>query len=64
MPTLRALAKYAVRCGGGTNHRVGLYDGVLIKDNHIRIAGGIGEAVRRVRDARRQPARSKSRRRA
>ena len=49
VPTLRALAKYAVRCGGGTNHRVGLYDGVLIKDNHIQIAGGIAEAVRRVR---------------
>jgi len=49
VPTLRALAKYAVRCGGGTNHRVGLYDAVLIKDNHIRIAGGIAEAVRRVR---------------
>jgi nicotinate-nucleotide pyrophosphorylase (carboxylating) len=49
LPTLRALAKYAVRCGGGTNHRMGLYDAVLIKDNHIRLAGGIGEAVRRVR---------------
>ena len=49
MPTLRALAKYAVRCGGGANHRMGLYDGVLIKDNHIRLAGGIAEAVRRVR---------------
>lgn len=49
IPTMRALAKYAVRCGGGTNHRMGLYDAVLIKDNHIRIAGGIGEAVRRVR---------------
>jgi nicotinate-nucleotide pyrophosphorylase (carboxylating) len=49
VPTLRALEKYAVRCGGGTNHRVGLYDGILIKDNHIRLAGGIAEAVRRVR---------------
>lgn len=49
VPTLRALAKYAVRCGGGTNHRVGLHDGVLIKDNHIRVAGGIVEAVRRAR---------------
>jgi nicotinate-nucleotide pyrophosphorylase (carboxylating) len=48
-PGLRHLAKYAVRCGGGVNHRVGLFDGVLIKDNHIRIAGGIAEAVRRVR---------------
>jgi nicotinate-nucleotide pyrophosphorylase (carboxylating) len=49
IPTLRALEKYAVRCGGGSNHRVGLYDGVLIKDNHIRTAGGVAEAVRRVR---------------
>ena len=49
VPTLRALAKYAVRCGGGVNHRVGLHDGVLIKDNHIRVAGGIVEAVRRAR---------------
>jgi nicotinate-nucleotide pyrophosphorylase (carboxylating) len=49
-PGLRLLAKYAVRCGGGVNHRVGLYDGVLIKDNHIRIAGSIAEAVRRVRE--------------
>jgi nicotinate-nucleotide pyrophosphorylase (carboxylating) len=48
-PGLRALEKYAVRCGGGRNHRMGLHDGVLIKDNHIRVAGGIGEAVRRVR---------------
>ena len=50
VPTLRALAKYAVRCGGGTNHRFGLHDGVLIKDNHIRVAGSIAEAVRRVRE--------------
>jgi nicotinate-nucleotide pyrophosphorylase (carboxylating) len=50
VPTLRALAKYAVRCGGGVNHRFGLFDGVLIKDNHIRIAGSIAEAVRRVRE--------------
>jgi nicotinate-nucleotide pyrophosphorylase (carboxylating) len=49
MPGLRALAKYAVTCGGGQNHRMGLHDGVLIKDNHIRVAGGIAEAVRRVR---------------
>jgi nicotinate-nucleotide pyrophosphorylase (carboxylating) len=48
-PMQRALAKYAVRCGGGSNHRVGLFDGVLIKDNHIRVAGSIAEAVRRVR---------------
>ena len=49
VPTFRALAKYAVRCGGGVNHRAGLHDGVLIKDNHIRVAGGIVEAVRRAR---------------
>ena len=40
-PTLRALEKYAVRAGGGTNHRGGLDDGILIKDNHIRLAGGV-----------------------
>jgi nicotinate-nucleotide pyrophosphorylase (carboxylating) len=50
IPTLRALAKYAVRCGGGENHRTGLYDGVLIKDNHVRAAGGVAEAVQRVRE--------------
>ncbi|HEY4346814.1 MAG TPA: carboxylating nicotinate-nucleotide diphosphorylase [Gaiellaceae bacterium] len=44
-PGLRALEKYAVRCGGGTNHRAGLYDAILVKENHIRIAGGIGPAV-------------------
>jgi nicotinate-nucleotide pyrophosphorylase (carboxylating) len=49
IPTLRALAKYAVQCGGGTNHRMGLYDAVLIKDNHIRVAGGVAEAIRRVK---------------
>lgn len=48
-PTLRWLEKYAVRCGGGVNHRFGLSDGVLIKDNHIRVAGSLTEAVRRVR---------------
>ncbi len=48
-PTLRALEKYAVRAGGATNHRFGLFDAVLIKDNHIRVAGGVAEAVRRVR---------------
>jgi nicotinate-nucleotide pyrophosphorylase (carboxylating) len=51
VPTLRALAKYAVRCGGGANHRCGLHDGILIKDNHIRIAGSIADAVRRARAA-------------
>lgn len=50
IPMLRALAKYAVRCGGGHNHRMGLYDGVLIKDNHIRACGSIGEAVKRARE--------------
>jgi len=50
MPGLRVLDKYGVRVGGGRNHRYGLYDGVLIKDNHIEAAGGIGKAVRRVRD--------------
>lgn len=50
LPTLRALEKYAVRCGGGTNHRFGLFDGVLIKDNHIRVAGSIGAAVSRMRE--------------
>jgi nicotinate-nucleotide pyrophosphorylase (carboxylating) len=44
-PGLRALEKYAVRCGGGANHRAGLYDAVLVKENHLRITGGIGAAV-------------------
>jgi nicotinate-nucleotide pyrophosphorylase (carboxylating) len=44
-PTLRALEKYAVRVGGGRNHRFGLYDLVLIKDNHVRLAGGVTKAV-------------------
>src|SRR5205814_4841263 len=44
-PGLRALEKYAVRCGGGTNHRFGLHDAVLVKENHLRIAGGIAPAV-------------------
>jgi nicotinate-nucleotide pyrophosphorylase (carboxylating) len=48
-PTLRALEKYAVRAGGGVNHRSGLDDGILIKDNHIRLAGGVGAAVLRMR---------------
>jgi nicotinate-nucleotide pyrophosphorylase (carboxylating) len=48
-PTLRALEKYAVRAGSGTNHRSGLDDGILIKDNHIRLAGGLKEAVDRVK---------------
>ena len=48
-PGLRMLEKVAVRCGGGENHRLGLYDMVLIKDNHIAAAGGIREAVRRAK---------------
>lgn len=49
VPGLRALDKYAVRIGGGFNHRFALYDGVLIKDNHIAAAGGISEAVARAK---------------
>ncbi len=48
-PGLRLLEKYAVRVGGGTNHRFGLFDGILIKENHAQLAGGVGEAVRRAR---------------
>jgi len=48
-PTLRALEKYAVRMGGGTNHRFGLFDAVLIKDNHIAVAGGVTAAVAKAR---------------
>ena len=48
-PLLRALEKYAVRCGGGVNHRSSLSDGILIKDNHIRAAGSLAEAVKRVK---------------
>lgn len=48
-PGLRALEKYAVRCGGGANHRFGLSDGVLIKDNHLALAGSIRAAVAAVR---------------
>jgi len=57
IPGWRALEKYAVRCGGGTNHRAGLCDMILIKDNHIAAAGSITEAVARVRagDAHRRP---------
>jgi nicotinate-nucleotide pyrophosphorylase (carboxylating) len=50
-PLMRALEKYAVRAGGGVNHRFGLHDGILIKDNHVRLAGGVGNAVARMRDA-------------
>jgi nicotinate-nucleotide pyrophosphorylase (carboxylating) len=48
-PLLRALEKEAVRAGGGRNHRMGLYDAVLIKDNHLRAVGSVAEAVRRAR---------------
>jgi nicotinate-nucleotide pyrophosphorylase (carboxylating) len=48
-PGLRSLEKYAVRCGGGVNHRFGLDDAILIKDNHIAACGSVGEAVRRAR---------------
>ena len=55
-PLLRALEKYAVRAGGGVNHRSGLDDGILIKDNHIRLAGGVVNAVARMRKATREMA--------
>ena len=50
-PTLRALEKYAVVAGGATNHRSGLDDGILIKDNHIRLGGGVAEVVRTMKAA-------------
>jgi len=50
LPGLRQLQKYAVRVGGGSNHRFCLSDGVLIKDNHIKAAGGIAKAVRKIRE--------------
>jgi len=50
VPGLRALDKYAVRMGGGHNHRIGLFDGILIKENHIAAAGGLGAAVQRARE--------------
>jgi nicotinate-nucleotide pyrophosphorylase (carboxylating) len=53
-PTLRALEKYAVRAGGGSNHRSGLDDGILIKDNHVRLAGGVTEALKRMKAARQE----------
>lgn len=51
IPGLRHLEKYAVRMGGASNHRMGLWDAAMIKDNHVLVAGGVGEAVRRARDA-------------
>jgi nicotinate-nucleotide pyrophosphorylase (carboxylating) len=50
-PGLRALEKAAVAAGGGTNHRMGLYDAILIKENHAALAGGVGAAVRRARES-------------
>jgi nicotinate-nucleotide pyrophosphorylase (carboxylating) len=52
LPGLRELQKAAVRAGGGRNHRMGLYDAILIKENHAALAGGVGEAVRRAAEAR------------
>jgi nicotinate-nucleotide pyrophosphorylase (carboxylating) len=49
LPGLRLAQKYAVRCGGGTNHRLGLYDGILIKENHIMAAGGVTAALAQAR---------------
>jgi nicotinate-nucleotide pyrophosphorylase (carboxylating) len=51
IPGLRVLEKYATRMGGATNHRIGLWDAAMIKDNHVAVAGGVAEAVRRARDA-------------
>ena len=51
IPGLRHLEKYAVRMGGGSNHRMGLWDAAMIKDNHVLVAGSVGEAVRRAVDA-------------
>ena len=51
LPGLRALEKASVVAGGGQNHRIGLYDAILIKENHAELAGGIGEAVRRLRES-------------
>ena len=51
IPGLRHLEKYATRMGGAQNHRMGLWDAAMIKDNHVLVAGGVGEAVRRAREA-------------
>jgi nicotinate-nucleotide pyrophosphorylase (carboxylating) len=50
LPGLRAFEKYAVRCGGGMNHRFGLDDAILIKDNHIAVAGSVAEAIRKAKE--------------
>ncbi|UNK59111.1 carboxylating nicotinate-nucleotide diphosphorylase [Pseudoxanthomonas daejeonensis] len=54
LPGLRQAQKYAVRTGGGANHRIGLYDAVMLKENHIRVAGSVARAIAKARDA--QPA--------
>lgn len=51
IPGLRVLEKYATRMGGASNHRMGLWDAAMIKDNHVAVAGGVAEAVRRAKDA-------------
>ena len=51
LPGLRVLEKYATRMGGATNHRMGLWDAAMIKDNHVAVAGGVAEAVARARSA-------------
>lgn len=51
IPGLRILEKYATRMGGATNHRMGLWDAAMIKDNHVAVAGSVEEAVRRAKDA-------------
>ncbi len=51
IPGLRVLEKYATRMGGASNHRMGLWDAAMIKDNHVAVAGGVAEAVRRAREA-------------
>ncbi len=51
IPGLRVIEKYATRMGGAQNHRMGLWDAAMIKDNHVAVAGGVGEAVRRAKDA-------------
>ena len=61
LPGLRLLEKYAVRCGGGVNHRLGLGDAVLIKDNHVAAAGSVGAALAAVRAPRPASCRARSR---
>ncbi len=54
IPGMRVLEKYAVKVGGGVNHRMGLYDAILIKDNHIKLAGGIGKAIEEIKEIKRE----------